>query len=420
MKKHRLPAAVLALAALGFTLGTCEFVIVGILPDIAAGLNVSLAAVGRLVSVFAACYAVGTPLLTALTGRMDRFRLLMGLMLLFLGVNVLSMLAPGVAVLYASRVVAALVSGTLTAVAMLYAKEVSSPEQTARAISAVYAGFSVAAVAGVPIGTAVCHALGWRATFGVILAMGLVLLPVLARLLPREIDVPPAEGGLLNQFAVLRDSRCWHCVLMVLFSASATYTVYTYLTPTLTGTLGLPETAVSPVLLVMGLCSAASNLFSGCLAEKGGLKPLPLFFAAQVLLFAVLPLLLVNRWLGLTGLFAMGLLMYLLNTPVREMLDKVFGIIPAFKSKKELVNDEFDNYMLTCGVAPGDYYEVRRFFETYLTDKEVRRVIEDGKYQLLGTQVPSYSFADLKRLGAPNMRSVVGYVNDNVNLSRFM
>ena len=228
MKKHRLPAAVLALAALGFTLGTCEFVIVGILPDIAAGLNVSLAAVGRLVSVFAACYAVGTPLLTALTGRMDRFRLLMGLMLLFLGVNVLSMLAPGVAVLYASRVVAALVSGTLTAVAMLYAKEVSSPEQTARAISAVYAGFSVAAVAGVPIGTAVCHALGWRATFGVILAMGLVLLPVLARLLPREIDVPPAEGGLLNQFAVLRDSRCWHCVLMVLFSASATYTVYTY------------------------------------------------------------------------------------------------------------------------------------------------------------------------------------------------
>ena len=154
MKKHRLPAAVLALAALGFTLGTCEFVIVGILPDIAAGLNVSLAAVGRLVSVFAACYAVGTPLLTALTGRMDRFRLLMGLMLLFLGVNVLSMLAPGVTVLYASRVVAALVSGTLTAVAMLYAKEVSSQEQTARAISAVYAGFSVAAVAGVPIGTA--------------------------------------------------------------------------------------------------------------------------------------------------------------------------------------------------------------------------------------------------------------------------
>ena len=117
---------------------------------------------------------------------MDRFRLLMGLMLLFLGVNVLSMLAPGVAVLYASRVVAALVSGTPHRSGYAVCEGGLFPGADGPAISAVYAGFSVAAVAGVPIGTAVCHALGWRATFGVILAMGLVLLPVLARLLPRR------------------------------------------------------------------------------------------------------------------------------------------------------------------------------------------------------------------------------------------
>ena len=105
---------------------------------------------------------------------------------------------------------------------------------------------------------------------------------------------------------------------------------------------------------------------------------------------------------------------------VREMLDKIFGLIPAFKSKQELVDDEFEDYMLTCGVPSGDYYEVRHFFETYLTDKEVRRAIEDKKFQRLGTEIPSYTFADLKRLGQKNMNSVVGYVNDNVNLSRFM
>lgn len=105
---------------------------------------------------------------------------------------------------------------------------------------------------------------------------------------------------------------------------------------------------------------------------------------------------------------------------VREILDKIFGLIPAFKSKQELVNDEFDGFLLTCGVSAGDYYEVRRFFETYLTDKDVRRAIEDRKYQLLGTQIPSYTFSDLKRLGVENMRRVVGYVNDNVNLSKFM
>ncbi len=105
---------------------------------------------------------------------------------------------------------------------------------------------------------------------------------------------------------------------------------------------------------------------------------------------------------------------------VREMLDKIFGAIPAFKSKKELVDDEFDGYLLTCGVPAGDYHEVRRFFETYLTDKEVRRAIEDKKFQLLGTEIPSYTFADLKRLGPDNMNNIIGYVNDNVNLSRFM
>lgn len=105
---------------------------------------------------------------------------------------------------------------------------------------------------------------------------------------------------------------------------------------------------------------------------------------------------------------------------VREMMDKIFGLIPAFKSKKELINDEFDNYLLTCGVPAGEYYVVRHFFETYLTDKDVRRAIEDKKYQLLGTQIPSYSLAELKKLGVQNMDTIIGYVNDNVNLSRFM
>ena len=308
--KKPLPGAVLLLAALGFVLGTCEFVIVGILPEIAEGLNTSLAAVGKLVSVFAACYAVGTPVITAATGGISRRKLLV-----FLLTSAASFAAPNVAVLYATRVVAALVSGTLTAVAMLYAKEVAAPEQTARAISLVYGGFSVAAVLGVPLGTAVCQILGWRWTFAVILAMGAALLPLLLRSLPA---VPAqADSGLLKSFSILWDPRCSLCVGMILCSASATYIVYTYLSPILTETLGLPAGAVSPLLLVMGACSAASNLLSGRLGERGGLRTLPMAFAAQAVLFALLPLLLGNRWAGLAGVFAMGLLMYLLNTPAQ-------------------------------------------------------------------------------------------------------
>lgn len=104
---------------------------------------------------------------------------------------------------------------------------------------------------------------------------------------------------------------------------------------------------------------------------------------------------------------------------VKEMLDKVFGAISFFKSKKELVNDEFEGYILSHGVAAGEYYNVRRFFEAYLTDTEVQRAIEDKKFQLLGTKIPSYTMSDLKNLGAVNMKSVVEYIKDNVNIWKF-
>ncbi|MFR3923135.1 MAG: MFS transporter [Dysosmobacter welbionis] len=312
--KKPLPGAVLLLAALGFVLGTCEFVIVGILPEIAEGLNTSLAAVGKLVSVFAACYAVGTPVITAATGGISRRKLLAVLRGVFLLTSAASFAAPNVAVLYATRVVAALVSGTLTAVAMLYAKEVAAPEQTARAISLVYGGFSVAAVLGVPLGTAVCQILGWRWTFAVILAMGAALLPLLLRSLPA---VPAqADSGLLKSFSILWDPRCSLCVGMILCSASATYIVYTYLSPILTETLGLPAGAVSPLLLVME--RAAPPAISSPAGWGAGRPPDPAHGLRRPG-GAVCPAAAAagKPVGGPCGVFAMGLLMYLLNTPAQ-------------------------------------------------------------------------------------------------------
>lgn len=196
---------------------------------------------------------------------------------------------------------------------MLYAKEVAAPEQTARAISLVYGGFSVAAVLGVPLGTAVCQILGWRWTFAVILAMGAALLPLLLRSLPAVRHRRTA--GLLKSFSILWDPRCSLCVGMILCSASATYIVYTYLSPILTETLGLPAGAVSPAAAGDGSVQRRQQSHLRPAGGAGGLRTLPMAFAAQAVLFALLPLLLGNRWAGLAGVFAMGLLMYLLNTP---------------------------------------------------------------------------------------------------------
>ncbi len=105
---------------------------------------------------------------------------------------------------------------------------------------------------------------------------------------------------------------------------------------------------------------------------------------------------------------------------VKEILDKIFGAIPAFKSKRELIEDEFETYLLTRPVSADKYTEIKRFFETYIMDKDVRRIIEDEKFQLLGTEVSTYTMSDLKKLGVENMRLVVDYINDNVNVSKFV
>ena len=105
---------------------------------------------------------------------------------------------------------------------------------------------------------------------------------------------------------------------------------------------------------------------------------------------------------------------------VKEILDKIFGAIPAFKSKRELIEDEFESYLLTRPIQSDKYTEIKRFFETYIMDKEVRRIIEDEKYQLLGTEVSTYTMTDLRHLGIENMRQVVDYINDNVNVSKFV
>ena len=313
----RLPPAVLALIGLSFALGACEYVAVAILPDIAAGLGADLGAAGKLVSVFAAGYAIGTPLLMAAAGRVPKFRLLMTLLALFLAANAMSMLAPSLTVLYLCRVVAAVMTGTLTAVLFLFVREVTPPAQSARAVSLVYAGMSLATVVGNPLNKLICRYLGWRAAFGMILLVGAVLLPVLARLLPRRITESTADSGFFRQFTVLRDPRYSLCVLMTVCCYGATYVVYTYLTPILTDVVGVGEAAVSPLLMIVGLCCVGSNLLAGWVGAHGGIRRTPLVLLGQAALFAAMPALLGSRWTGLAALLVMCLLMYALSTPVQ-------------------------------------------------------------------------------------------------------
>lgn len=310
-----LTAPMLALMALSFTVGFCEYLAVAILPDIAEGLGVSLGAAGKLVSVFAAGYAVGTPVVAAAVSRLPRFPVLLSMLGLFLLANLAGCLAPNLTVLCVSRILAAVLTGSLTVMIMLFVR-VTAPERTARAIALVYTSMSLSTVVGNPLGKLLSGQLGWRAAFGVIVLMGACLLPVLARVLPH----PAAAGetsSFLRQFAVLRDRRYALCVSMTIFIYGATYVVYTYLTPILTEVLGVGETGVSGLLLAVGLCCMSSNLLAGWLGEHGGLRKLPAVVGLQVLLFALMPLLLGNVRTGIGAVLLMAALMYAASTPVQ-------------------------------------------------------------------------------------------------------
>lgn len=316
-RESTITPAGLALLGLGVVVGACEYVSVVILPDIAADLGVSLGAAGRLVSVFAAGYAIGTPVIMAATARVPRFRLLMCLLGLFLAANALCMLAPNIWVLYAARTLAAMLTGTLTAVALLFAREAAVPGHEAKAIAMVYTGMALATVIGNPLNSTVCSLIGWRAAFALILAAGVVLLPVLVWVLPRPAVTCGEDAGFLHQFTVLRDPRYSLVVLMTIFFYAASYVVYTYLTPILTDILGVGEALLSPLLMIVGLACVGSNLLAGWLGGRGGVTKTPVPLLLQMLLLAAMPLLSGAAWTGLPALLLMCLFMYCLSTPVQ-------------------------------------------------------------------------------------------------------
>ncbi|MDY5051708.1 MAG: MFS transporter, partial [Candidatus Mucispirillum faecigallinarum] len=156
---------VITLVLLSFCLGTSEFIVIGILPDISSGLNVSLTMAGSLVSIFAIVYAVGTPFAAAFAGLFNKFGLIITLTIIFLIGNILCIFAPNYQILVVARIVIAIVSGTLLSVSMAFVPDIVSEKKRAPVVAWIYAGFSIASVFGVPVGTLISHSFGWRYSF---------------------------------------------------------------------------------------------------------------------------------------------------------------------------------------------------------------------------------------------------------------
>ncbi|WP_313209467.1 MFS transporter [Stenotrophomonas sp.] len=301
-----IPLALLALTLGAYAIGTTEFVIVGLIPTIAADLGVTLPSAGLLVSLYALGVAVGAPVLTALTGRVPRKTLLVALMLLFTLGNVIAWMAPGYGSLIVARVLTGLAHGVFFSIGSIIATSVVPKEKAASAIAIMFTGLTVALVTGVPLGTFIGQHLGWRATFLAVAALGVIALIGSLLFVPRNLQrSAPATFG--QQLAVLAQPRLLLVYAITALGYGGTFLSFTYLASILQDVTGFSANAVSGVLLVYGVSVAIGNLWGGRLADRRGPIPaLKLIFALLAAVLFVLTFTAYNTWLVLLTVLALG------------------------------------------------------------------------------------------------------------------
>lgn len=347
---------VVILIASSFMLGMSEFIVVGILPDIAADLKISEVTVGNLVSLFAFVYAPVTPLGSALSARFPRFATHLTLIGIFLAGNLLCAFAPNYAVLVVARIMIALVSGTLVAVAMTYVPDVTTDRFRTKFIAWVFSGFSIASVVGVPVGTWVANTFGWRWAFHIINVLTIMLIVGMVVALPRNSHI--VKIGFLPQFRLFFDRRIQLGVLTVVFGAAASYVFYTYLTPIMRDEVHVPEQYLSVGLVIFGAACLWSNLYGGKLADRGrGVEPLthirPIYCVHAVLMASLV----VAHWVPVYGallLVVLGMFMYLQNSASQVLyMDVASQSHPGSLNLAASLNSMSFNIGIALGSAVG-------------------------------------------------------------------
>ncbi|MFB7338040.1 MFS transporter [Streptomyces adustus] len=313
-----MPLALLALAVVAFGIGTTEFATMGLLPQIADGIGVSVPHAGNLVSAYALGVVVGAPVLTGICARVPHKRLLLLLTGLFVIGNVASAFAPGFGLLFAARFLAGLPHGALFGVGAVVASRLVAPERAARAVSKMFLGLTIANIVGVPAGTALGQEFGWRAAYAAVGVIGVIALVALALFVP---DQPRgAQSGIRHELRAMGNRQVVIGLATAVVGFGGFFAVYSYLVPMLTNLTGISDSSTTLVLALYGVGMTLGTLVAGPLTDRA-LRPtlyagLALLAAALVTFYftvhSTVPALLTITFIG-----AMG---SLITTPVQMLL----------------------------------------------------------------------------------------------------
>ncbi len=299
-----LTGALVALALGGFTIGTSEFVAMGLLPELSRGVDISVSTGGHVVSAYALGVVVGAPTLAALGARFPRRGLLIALMTVYLLGNVLSALAPSYGALVAARFLGGLPHGAFFGVAALVAADLAGPGRRAYAVARVMLGLAVANVVGVPAATALGQAAGWRtAFFAAAVLSGLTVLGIL-RFVPRT----PADRGatVRRELGALRRPQVLLALGTGAIGGGGLFAVYSYISPILTGRAGLSVGLVPIALAVWGLGMVCGNLVAGKLVDRGPVRATFLMFTSMAIFFALFIVTSTQPVLAIISIFLIG------------------------------------------------------------------------------------------------------------------
>ncbi|MFJ8486952.1 MFS transporter [Streptomyces sp. NPDC094038] len=289
-----MPGGLVALALGGFGIGLTEFLIAGLLPQVASGFAVSEATAGRLVSGYALSVAVGAIVLTAATARLPRKRVLVGLVVLFVAGNLLSAVAPTYGVLLLGRIVAALCHGSFFGVGSLVARSLVAPERKSRAVAVMFAGLTFANVLGVPFGALVGERWGWRAAFWAVTAIGVLALAGILALVPAGAGAVPGDtagGGLREQLRAFRSAQVWLTLTATALGYGGMFGAFSYLAYTFTEVAGFSSADVAWLLMVYGVGLVVGNVIGGRAADRDRDRALVLALLGLTVTLAVFGLL---------------------------------------------------------------------------------------------------------------------------------
>ncbi|CDY74584.1 Arabinose efflux permease [Caballeronia glathei] len=280
-----MPIPLIALAISAFAIGTTEFVIMGLLPNVARDLAVSIPSAGLLVTGYALGVAVGAPLLAVLTSRMPRKLALQLLMAVFIVGNVLCAIAPNYGLLMFARVVTSFAHGSFFGIGAVVVASLVPAEKRASAIALMFTGLTLANVLGVPFGTFIGQQFGWRATFWIVAALGVLSALGVTALVPNRHDAGPS--GLGREVRVLKDPQVWLALSMTVLGFGGVFVVFTYIAPILEQVGGFSPHGVTLVLVLFGVGLTIGNMIGGRLADRALMPSLMGILIALALVMAV-------------------------------------------------------------------------------------------------------------------------------------